>query len=281
MNAKKKPSGTKAQVKSMKEKERRTATAIFLAFILLIVVLSAYFTYTFLNQPQNQPANPMSSQLKAAIVDQLSLTFPNQSFIETATSTLERAGYNVDYYPGEMVTVDFYKSLAAHEYSLVILRAHSALQQEDKPPVTLFTSEVYSRTKYVNEQLTDQLWEGELGAGFVEGHTYFAISPGFVQHGIGGRFRDTVIIAMGCNGLTYTDMAEAFRMKGAKAYISWNGSVSASHTDQATTLLLQHLVTTNETIEWAVDNTMKETGPDPTCNSQLSYYPSEAGGQYV
>lgn len=57
------------------------------------------------------------------------------------------------------------------------------------------------------------------------------------------RFKNTVIIAMGCDGLKYTSMAEAFVQKGAKAYISWTGDVSPSHTDQATTHLLQQLIT--------------------------------------
>ena len=107
MKTEKKRVGTKAEIKAIKEKERRIATAIFLVFILLIVIFSSYFTYNFLNQPQNQTTNPASSQLKAAIVDQLSLTFPNQTFIETATNTLKQAGYTVDYYPGEKVTVEF------------------------------------------------------------------------------------------------------------------------------------------------------------------------------
>jgi len=91
MNTKEKRLGTKAQIRAIKNRERRIATVIFLAFILLIVIFSSYFTYNFLNQPQNQTTNPTSSQLKAAVVDQLSLTFPNQAFIETATNTLKQA----------------------------------------------------------------------------------------------------------------------------------------------------------------------------------------------
>jgi len=98
MKAEKKRVGIKAQIRAERERERgrRVATAIFLVFILLIVVFSFYFTYNFLNQPQNQTTNQASSQLKAAIVDQLSLTIPNQAFVETATNTLEQAGYTVD-----------------------------------------------------------------------------------------------------------------------------------------------------------------------------------------
>jgi hypothetical protein len=85
---------------------------------------------------------------------------------------------------------------------------------------------------------------------------------------------------MGCDSLRYTDMAQAFIEKGAKAYIGWNGSVSASHTDIATTRLLQHIITQKQTIKQAIENTMKEVGIDPTYKSQLTYYPTNAG-QYT
>ena len=59
MKAEKKRIGTKARISAIKERERRLATAIFLALLLLITVISVYFTYTFLNQPKNQTTNPL------------------------------------------------------------------------------------------------------------------------------------------------------------------------------------------------------------------------------
>ena len=79
---------------------------------------------------------------------------------------------------------------------------------------------------------------------------------------------------MGCDGLKYTSMAEAFIEKGAKVYISWNGPVSARHTDQTTAQLLKHLLAEKETIKEAVAETMKAVGQDPEFNeSTLLYYP--------
>jgi hypothetical protein len=246
---------------------------IFLVFILLIVTFSSYFTYNFLNQPQNQTTNPTtnptSSRLKVAIVDQLSLTFPNQTFIETATNTLKQAGYTVDYYPGEEVTVEFY-------------RVHSALGEEGKPPVALFTSEPVAKNKYAFEILADWLQ----GVSFSEedwkkGIIYYGIMPGFVSSSMNGEFDNTTIITMGWNGLTYTTLAQSFVQKGAKVCIGWNGSVLASHTDQAITNFLQHLILEKQTIKQAVDKTMKEVGSDPADKSILTYYPLEAGEQTV
>ncbi|MCJ7423373.1 hypothetical protein MUP01_03785, partial [Candidatus Bathyarchaeota archaeon] len=168
MKAEKKRVGIKAQIRAEKEKGRRVATAIFLVFILLIVIVSAYFAYTLLNPASGQslieptlqfkPENP-SSQLKAAIIDQLSLTMPNQAFMETAANTLKQAGYTVDYYAGEKVTVDFFGSLPEHGYGLVVLRVHSTATQVGavEGPITFFTSERASQGKYVYEELAGRI----------------------------------------------------------------------------------------------------------------------------
>jgi len=289
MKTKEKRLGTKAQIRSEKEKERRIAVAIFLTIILLSVALSAYFGYTILSpspdlsftEPtQQSKAENLNLKLKAAIVDQLSLTLPNQTFIQTATDILEQANYCVDYYSGVRVTVDFYRNLLTHAYNIIILRVHSCIREDGSPPVAFFTSEPYSQNSHVYEQLADELGEAHYVVGGKE-EDYFAVNPNFVVKCLNGRFQNSVIIMMGCNGLTHTDMAEAFAEKGAKAYISWNGSVSASHTDEATAQLLQHLVTESQTIRQAVDNTMKEVGPDQEYNSTLDYYPHESGNYAI
>lgn len=244
-------------------------------YLLVAVAISSAAAAIFLNF--SQPA-------KAALVDHLSLTFPNQSFIDNTTEILEQAGYTVDYYPGEEVTVEFYRNLPTHGYRLIILRVHStATQHQGKEsvegPVAFFTSELYSQTKYDYEQLTGQLAIAHYP--MPESLYYFAILPKFVTVNTEGRFHNTIIVMMGCEGLTNTKMAEAFIEKGAKAYIGWSGEVSASHTDQATIYLLTHLLGEKQTIEQAVENTMKEVGPDPAYNSLLIYYPIGSGNHTI
>ncbi len=283
MKDKKKRKGTKARGHAYKKRLKHIAT---ITTILVIIAISGFFIHSILNSPPNQTINPDQTnnptlQLKAAIVDHLSLTVPNQSFIQTAKNILKQAGYTVDYYPGEQVNVEFYRNLPTHGYSLIVLRVHSAITVGSGLAVGslgLFTSEVRSETKYVYEQLTDRL----IGAMFPNDETlYFGISPLFVALSMKGRFHNTTIIHMGCDGLTDTTMAEAFILKGAKVYISWTGDVLASHTDRATTHLLKHLITQKQTIEQAVKETMKEVGPDPAENSILLYHPFEVGDQTV
>jgi hypothetical protein len=285
MKAKGKRVGTKAQIKAMKEKERRIATAIFLTIILLAISFSAYFAYTLLAQPsqnlvepslQFKPENP-NPLLKAAIVDHLSLTMPNETFREEAAAILVNANYTVDYFSGEKVTVEFYRNLPAYGYDPIILRVHSAIR-EGTNLLALFTSEPYSKTRYVQEQLTDRVG---IVAFYSSGPTYFGISKEFILSSMRGNFQNTTIIMMGCNGLKYTQIADAFIQKGAKVYIGWNESVSASHTDAASTRLLKHLVTEKQTIQDAIENTMNEVGPDPINKSFLQYYPLEARGQTI
>lgn len=290
---KKKRLGTKAQIRAEKDKERRIASAILLTIILSSVAFSAYFGYTLLNPSQDlgfpeptlqfKPEN-LNSELKAAIVDHLSLTTPNRTFVQAAADILTKASYIVDYYSGEKVTAEFYRNLPTRGYQLIVLRVHSTATgpQGEKCPVRLFTSERYSTTKYVHEQLTGQIgWLAFSSEEAKKGILYFGISPFFVTQSMKGTFQNSVIIMMGCEGLTTTSMAEALIEKGAKVYISWNDSVSPNHTDEATAQLLQHLVTESQTIRQAVDNTMKEVGPDPAYNNTLEYYPLESGSYAI
>lgn len=279
MKFEKKHVGTKAKIRVEKERERKIAKAIFITLILLIIILSGYFGYSYLNQSQNQTLNQESSQPKAAIVDQLSLTFPNRTFIETATNILKQAGYIVDYFPGEKVTVDFYRNLPLHGYKIIILRVHSTATNPDmsEGPVTLFTSEPYSQTKYVYEQLTDQLVKvAYSNEGAKKEIFYFGINPPFVTSSMRGKFQNAMVIMMGCEGLDNTLMAQAFIQKGASVYISWNKGVTASHTDSATTHLLQHFVIEKMTVKQAIQETYKELGADPLYKSLLMAYPLEA-----
>jgi hypothetical protein len=290
MKAEKKGVGTKAKIRAEKKRQRRIVTVILFAIISLMIGLSAYYAYTILNSfSENQfimqdlikpslqfkPENP-NPELRAAIVDQLSLTFPNQTFIDTAASTLTGAGYTVDYFEGEKVIVEFYRNLPAYGYSLVILRVHSAAAELKgkefvETPVSFFTSEDYSQTKYVQEQLTDQLLMGSYS--MPKPPYYFGITPKFVTTSMKGAFQNTTVVMMGCEGLNNTRMAEAFIEKGAKVYIGWTSSVSACYTDQATARLLQHLIAEKQTINQAVHDTVEDVGPDQTYNSQLTYYP--------
>jgi len=210
----------------------------------------------------------------AAIVDQLSLTQPNPEFVSSARSTLTEAGYVVDYFPGERVTVDLYRTLPDRDYDLVILRVHAGITTEVDAAsgerskteyVSLFTGEPYDANKYPDEQL-NRLGE----ARYYEGAPgLFGIGPKFVEYSMEGTFDDTLIVMMGCDGLRSQRTAQAFLDKGAKAFVSWSQPVSAPHTDAATERLLERLLIDGLPTAEAVSQTAEEVGPDPVYDGEL------------
>lgn len=269
------------KVRNEKKREKSIGFAVVITIFIIIVSISAFLANSIVNPPSASRTLISASKSRAAIVDHLSLTRPNQTFVEAATNILKQANYSVDYYPEERVNVEFYRNLATHGYDLIVLRIHSGLRVESgtiQDSLGFFTSEIYSGEKYVSEQLNGQVLAAQFQA---EGTKYFAVSPLFVLHCMNGRFQNTGIIMMGCDGLTYKEMAQAFVEKGAAFYIGWDGSILGSRNDPAITCLLQHLITEKQTVRDAIAHTMREYQPSLIDNSMLKYYPLEAGNRPI
>ncbi|MBE0520328.1 hypothetical protein IBX35_04730 [Candidatus Bathyarchaeota archaeon] len=244
----------------------RNKRLIYVAIaIMAILILTGFFLYYHPNQP---------SQPKAAIIDQLNSSqltetsrFRNQTFVKTAKELLYKRFPEVDYY-SDNATVDQYRSLPSLGYRLIIWRVHSALDL-DGEFVAICSSEKHIPGKY-EQYSADQLTLCNITG---DRNLYFAITPKFVEECMSGRFEDTVIVFMSCNGLKqgYTKTAETFVEKGAKAWISWNGWIDASDNDHAITLLLDYLINKNNTISEAVHKT--PSYPSFYGSSKLDYYP--------
>jgi hypothetical protein len=251
-----------------KRKLYNIVTAFFAVF--------AFVACSSLHQPaQTTDTEKPHPALKAAIVDHLSLSHPNQAFVRECSDILKKAGYATDYYQGEEVTVEFYRNLPALEYDLIVFRVHSAYIHKYLS-LAMFTSEPYSKERYVQEQARNRVVRGFIEPFHQGDPDYLAITDKFVRYSMEGSFKNTIIIMMGCTGIKKS-MASAFLEKGAKAYIGWNGLVSANHTDAATEQLLKHLLLERQTIAKAVSQTMKEVGYDAQYKSMLLYWPIEAG----
>lgn len=246
--------------------------------------------FRFVASESSEPAGPPT----AAIIDQASLTQPNPALAESASTILERAGYSVDYYPGEQVTVDFYRDLPTLGYDLLIVRTHSGLYLDGirTDEAFLFTSEPYSQTEHLDDQRARRLIKASY---YTEGLSvdldppdppagrisswdvpyFFGIPVEFIRSSMRGSFDHTTIILMGCNGLTTNALAKAFVDRGASDVMSWDGLVSARHTDAATEELLTLLLDSGLSVEDAVAQTMDTLGPDPEYGSVLRSYSSE------
>jgi hypothetical protein len=270
MKSEKKLARKKAQKRVFKKK---------LAYGTIVIAVIALALFIYSSQKLNQ-TNDFS--FKATIVDHLSkggaVPWPNQTFIDNSTSILEAAGFTVSIY-SEDLDVDFYRDLTTYGFGLIVFRVHSAIVDDTKL-LGLFTSEPYNESKLLPDgpYWGDWQYNALVEAFYNEsGPHYFGIPPAFVDYRMQGRFQNTIIILMGCDGLKYTDMSEAFVRKGAKVCIGWNGTVDARHTDIATYYLLQRLVTYKDNVSDAVAKTMQVIGPAPGYGSIFKYYPTSAG----
>jgi hypothetical protein len=259
---------------NLRDKIAIIVAAAIIAPVVVFTLLTFYRSDSDHEAP-TPPAADSTGRPRAAIVDHLSLTEPNPDFVEAATDLLEQAGYAVDYFPGQEVTVEFYRQLPTWSYELIILRVHSAQGKVGDEPanwVTLFTVDPYDKTAYRSEQTKQRLSKVSY---FKGGPAYFGVMPNFIKSSAKGDFQGATIIIMGCDGLATDSMAEALVEKGAKAVVAWDGLVSSEHTDAATERLLQHLLIDGLTLQEAVNQTMAEVGPDPSNDSVLRLYPPE------
>ena len=255
-------------------------TMVYAAFIITIIIVPTIFILQLLTSRRNTP--------KAAIIDQLSSShlsptsqYPNRTLIDLARSLLGQRFDTIDYY-SDNASVENYKQLPSKGYKVIIWRAHSALNLDSKY-VAISTSDRWDLTGY------DQYMQnGQLTLCNITGdpHLYFAINPKFIREVMTGKFEDTLIIMMSCNGLKteYTETAAAFLDKGAEVLISWNGWIGSADNDDATARLLNYLIVENDTVGGALDkvNKIKYLSPE-FGQSKLWYYPdtSEAGNYRI
>jgi hypothetical protein len=225
------------------------------------------------------------SELKAAIIDQLSNYYPNQAFINEATEILETHGFTVDVWSGEETTVSFYRELPQYGYKLILFRAHMGIAHlvGDSKSVSLeitslFTGETYTTTKHVAGQLSGSIMEARM----TEDHpTVFAVSPKFIADNMKGEFDDTAVLMMGCTSYYLDDMATAFVQKGASVYLGWSATVTLDYMDRAVINLIENLSSEQLSIEEATAQTMVEIGRDPYYGARLKYYPANSGHQTI
>ncbi len=242
---------------SNRKKRRHTRLVIALTLISLCFFAGAWFTNGYL---WRLPASTANAAHRAAIIDELSLTYSDPYFLDNVTQTLKSAGYSVDYYPPSQVTVRLFQDLPGRDYGLIIIRSHTASS------AGIITAEAYTQNKYVYDQLTNQLVQGVVPP---SRQTYFAIEAGFVGAEMKGQFPDSTIVLMGCAGLQGNhQLAEAFIDKGAKFFVGWTNAVSATQTDIGVSVLIQEIAR-GATVSKAVG--VASQYPDLVYNSHLDY----------
>ena len=266
--AKKKPGRIRHEVYADKKRMRRISAIITLVIILSVVILLSYYLSTIFGgsgSSTNENGENFDNSLKAALIDALYATLPNDKFTNSLTETLQEAGFEVDVFQGTEVTVDFLKTVP-NGYRLVILRMHSALLADQ---LYLFTAEPYSVGKYTQEQQFQIVKEAYATE---DSQPVFAVNWGFIKRGMTGKFNNTLVIAMGCDGTRDPVMIQEFMNQDAVGYMSWNGLVLLSHSDAATVYLTKVLYLENLPAEEAIERTNNQVGPDPEHGTVLEYF---------
>jgi hypothetical protein len=260
----------------------RAFLSVLLIFAAVSGAIAVYFLYPFV------PGSfPQAREGGAAIVDPLSESDPDPSFAQSAVEYFTAAGMYVDIYNASTVSVQFMKSFPVG-YELILFRVHSGTGTHG---VFYFTSEQYDETRYQPEQYRDELEPAQ----DYEGHPQvFAFGAKFVDTYMQKRFQDSIIVGMGCFGVgtSYStedvpaqqadsNIADAFIRQGALAVIGWDRLVSLGFSDHASLRLIKALTVEHMSVSEAVEVTNRESGPDPTYQSRLAFYPEDGGDKFL
>jgi len=244
-------------------------------------LIEANLVITSTSSPDKQPR-----QL-AAIIDQMHDSIPNESFQQKAQQYLESAGYDVDVYTTEDITVDFYRKLPSMNYKFIYIRTHSAEMVESEKSTLLFTGEKYDINKYISEQLTgyvgrgipiydqtliDEIIKDDLP---LPDKTYFTIGSKLIDELMMGEFPQSVIIIGGCESVRTKDLANSLINRGASAVIGWDSSINYIENDEVMSALLEEVLINKTGFYDGIVSVMQEFGSGLQYSSNLHYIYSE------
>jgi hypothetical protein len=238
---------------------------------------------------------------KAVIIDQLYDEMPNEFFHQKATEYLEAAGYEVDIFTTQDVTLGFYKTLPEKNYKMVVVRTHGVTDSGNEKSL-LFLGERYSEDRYITEQLLGNV---EKATPFLElnfaqkeessqwvivndtyrymktpakvtatnSGEYFAIGPKFVNDVMSGEFSDTVFLLGGCSTAKNPSFAKALINRGASSVVGWDDTTSSGDNDRYMLMYLKETLVNKMEEQKAVDYIMERYDMrDHKYYSNLKYY---------
>lgn len=195
----------------------------------------------------------------AVIIDQLHDSIPNKYFQDNAKQYLELAGYDVDIFTTQQITVDFYKNLPSMNYKYIVIRTHGLEDPEYNNATFLFTGEKYNLNKHISEQLAGQLGKGapiyEEERNLIleerenlEDSMYFLVGAKLVDELMVGEFPDSVILIGGCESVRNRDLATSLIWRGASEIVGWDRTIGSIENDRVMLAFLEKNLVDKEEI---------------------------------
>jgi len=288
-------------------KKIRISSKIFIVAISLIVSFSVLFSFASQENIIQNESYSNNGLPRAAILDQLHSDIPSKDFQNKAAEYLETAGYEVDIYTTEELTVDFYKTLPKMNYEFIVFRTHAIGTDgpenfEKNKSVALFTGESYADDKYIQEQLFGQLRKGApFMSSIVEvsvdlsnlnesAHTdegyvvessfsiadstdaYFTIGSKYVDELMEGSFPNSILVLGGCSTLSEPSLAKSLINRGASSIIGWDSLVGSDRNDIVMLDFLENVLINDMEIKDAVQSVFKKHSLELESRPHFSYY---------
>lgn len=189
-----------------------------------------------------------------------------EMYMRSIIYSLERAGYVVDYYKDENVTIELFKKIDDEGYDVIYINSHGFIDSQG-----LFA--LFVREKLNSENAL--LYQGDIAENLIgyleEGNLagYLYVTPKFfLRYGNDTRFPGTVIFVDACYSGNNTSLAEVFLILGANCFIGWDKSVNVIHGIMMDGLFFHEACRHNKTIEEAIRKTRK----DPESGASLVYF---------
>jgi hypothetical protein len=219
----------------------------------------------------------------AAIIDQLHDILPNKRHQQKSLKYLEDAGFDVDLYTTEDITVDFFKNLPSMNYKFIIFRTHSLEVPQLGNSTFLFTGEKYNIDKHILEQLSgqvhkaiplsDQSSEEKIEEAMADPDTmYFTVGSKLIDELMIGEFPQSVIIIGGCESVRTPDLVKSLMLRGASVVVGWDRSIMSTENDRVMLALLEEILVNKIGMYDAIDSVMDEFGENLQYSSKLFYF---------
>jgi len=221
-------------------------------------------------------SNVLSADLRecgrAIVIDPFNREFNLMSldvyemYMRSIIYSLERAGYAVDYYKDENVTIDLLKRLDDEGYDIVYINSHGFI--DSRGLFALFVREKLNSENAllyqddIAENLIGYLKEGDLAG-------YLYVTPGFfLRYGNDSRLPGTIIFVDACYSGNNTSLADVFLVLGASCFIGWDKVVNVIHGIMMDGLFFHETCKYNRTVEEA----LRKTRRDPESGASLVYF---------